>query len=330
MKTQRKFFHLVFLTFLVLTTFQARALDLQPGQDFAFEEIDYTEAPIYKQIKKHPENYTYLDSVTIYRILYRSEGLKITGLMAAPKKDGKFPVVIFNRGGNREFGALKVSTATDILAPIASHDYVVVASNYRGNSGSEGAEEFGGADVTDVVSLAKTCSGFKPADNSKIALLGVSRGGMMSYLVLRKMREYDLNVSCAIVIGGITDLEKTIAHHAEIGLVCEEIVPNYSSEKAGCLLERSAIYWVQELPVQCPLLILHSYDDASVSYEQIPPFLDSLDTYQIPYKHLAYKQDNHGIANHREHVQDQINSWLNQFLKEQNPDIPVSKREIIE
>jgi dipeptidyl aminopeptidase/acylaminoacyl peptidase len=320
----------IFILSAILFSPSAYSIDLKEGESFAFEPIDYTKTPIYKEIKKHPEDYTYLDSVTIYRILYLSEGLKITGLMAAPKSDGKFPVVLYNRGGNREYGSLLVSAATDILAPIAAEGYVVLATNYRGNSGSEGAEEFGGSDVMDVVNLAKTCSAFSKADNSKIALFGVSRGGMMNYLVLRKMHEFGLNIKCAIQIGGIVNLEKTIEYHPEIGAVCEEIIPNYNGNKLAEHQKRSAIFWTNELPDSCPILILHSYDDAAATYTQIPAFADSLDKYNKPYQLISYKNDNHGIMKHRDHVQQQLNLWLSTYLQDEEKFVGKSKRIVVE
>lgn len=297
--------------------------------DFVYEEIDYTKTPVYKQIKKHPDQYGYLEKVTLYRILYRSEGLAITGFMVAPKTDGKFPVVLYNRGGNREFGALLVATATNVLAPIAAEGYLVVATNYRGNSGSEGAEEFGGKDVMDVVNLAKTCTAFPKADTSKLALFGVSRGGMMNYLILRNMTDYHLNIRCVISLGGISDLEKTIEYHPEIGTVCEEIIPGYTSNKTAELHKRSTIYWVNELPDHCPILLLHGTEDASVTYLQIPSFADSLDKYKKTYSLFSYEGDNHGIVHHRDHVRNQMNIWLNNFLVNQNPIEPAGQRTLV-
>lgn len=300
---------------LFLFTINSFSLELKPGERFVYELLDYKNAPVYKDIKKHPENYTYLDSVQLFRIVYLSDSLKITGLMATPKSDGNYPVVIFNRGGNRDYGALKISSATNVLAPIAKKGYVVVASNYRGNFGSEGQEEFGGSDVNDVINLAKTVSEYSQADISRIGLLGVSRGGMMNYLTLRENQKHNLPIKCVINIGGITDLEKTIEYHPEIGTVCEEIIPDYSADKFAAYKKRSVIYWVNELPKNCPMLILHSYDDASVTYEQIPSFTDSLEKHHLMFKHIAYKKDNHGIVKHREHVQQQIDWWLNAYLK---------------
>lgn len=314
---------------LVFIPLIANSFELKRGENFAYEILDYKTAPVYKDIQKHPENYSYLDSVNLYRILYLSDSLKITGLMVTPKMEGDFPVVVFNRGGNREYGALKISSATNVMAPIAKQGYVVVAGNYRGNSGSEGVEEFGGADVNDVINLAKTVSAFQQADVSKIGLIGISRGGMMNYLTLRENQKHNLPIKCVINIGGITDLEKTIEYHPEIGTVCEEIIPNFSADKFAAYKKRSVIYWVNELPKKCPMLLLHSYDDASVTYEQIPSFIDSLEKYQLMFKHIAYKKDNHGIVKHREHVQEQIDWWLNAYLKNEFEISPNNKFEIV-
>ena len=113
------------------------------GSTIKLLPVDYTKTPIYKKIQHHPEDYTYLDKVEIFRMAHMSDGNLVTGLVAVPKEKGNYPCVVFNRGGNREFGRLLVAHGTDILAPIAAKGYIVAASNYRGNSGSEGMEEFG-------------------------------------------------------------------------------------------------------------------------------------------------------------------------------------------
>src|SRR5665213_3493216 len=47
-----------------------------------------------------------LDKVEIRSITYLSDGLKVKGYLAVPKEGKKLPCVIYNRGGNRSFGAL--------------------------------------------------------------------------------------------------------------------------------------------------------------------------------------------------------------------------------
>jgi hypothetical protein len=45
-----------------------------------------------------------LQGVDYYRIIYLSDGLKVVAYLAQPKDKGKYPCIISNRGGNRDFG----------------------------------------------------------------------------------------------------------------------------------------------------------------------------------------------------------------------------------
>jgi len=53
------------------------------------------------------------DGVECYKIRYLSDGLKVVGFVVKPKADGsKFPAIIFNRGGHREFGKITKESLT--------------------------------------------------------------------------------------------------------------------------------------------------------------------------------------------------------------------------
>jgi dipeptidyl aminopeptidase/acylaminoacyl peptidase len=87
------------------------------------------------------------------KIVYSSDNLKVKGYLASPKKippGGKVPLLIWNRGGYGEDGAIDRFTARGMFGQIASWGYAVLASQYRGNNGSEGKDELGGADVNDI------------------------------------------------------------------------------------------------------------------------------------------------------------------------------------
>jgi dipeptidyl aminopeptidase/acylaminoacyl peptidase len=86
-------------------------------------------------------------------IQYLSDGLRVTGMLAVPRRPGTYPCIILNRGGNREFGAWTHASFAGFVGPLVDAGYVVIASQYRGNAGGEGKEEFGGADVDDVLNL---------------------------------------------------------------------------------------------------------------------------------------------------------------------------------
>lgn len=83
------------------------------------------------------------------RITYLNDGLKVVGFIWKPQDTAgkQFPLIIFNRGGNREFGKLTPWFHLGFYAYV-SHGFVVIASQYRGNDGGEGREEYGGVDGT--------------------------------------------------------------------------------------------------------------------------------------------------------------------------------------
>jgi len=96
----------------------------------------------------------YSQGVETHRIKYGSGGLKIGGYLVIPKDiEGKLPVIIYNRGGNRNYGLIDKNL--NHLEYLASNGYIVLASQYRGNIYSEGRDEYGGGDVDDI----------KPGDN---------------------------------------------------------------------------------------------------------------------------------------------------------------------
>jgi len=127
-------------------------------------------------------------------ITYISDGLKVKGYVAYPADTSKkYPCVIWNRGGISEKGVIDSYTARGLFGQIASWGYVVFASQYRGNAGGEGTDEFGGDDVNDVLNLIPLANGLEFADTEKWGIEGWSRGGLQKTIIL-PIRKAGLNV----------------------------------------------------------------------------------------------------------------------------------------
>jgi len=95
-----------------------------------------------------------VNNVEVEKIIYNSDGLKVSGYIAYPKEQSKkFPSIVWCRGGLGELGVIDEFNAQGIFGTIASWGYVVFATQYRGNDGSEGFDEFGGNDLNDVLNL---------------------------------------------------------------------------------------------------------------------------------------------------------------------------------
>ncbi len=255
--------------------------------------------------------YRYLDSIDIYKITYMSDGLKVNGYLVRPKAKGKFPAVVYNRGGNRDFGALNDFKAVFILARIASWGYVVGASQYRGNMGGEGREEFGGSDVRDVLNMADALSSLSYVDKDKMGIYGWSRGGMMTYLALTRTCRF----KAAIVGAGLSDLWKWMETRPDtIESVYGENIPHYATRTSYVLNERSAIKKVDQICKTTPILILHGSADWRVSPLMALDMAQALTKSKIPYRLIIFEGGDHALSEYREEVDKAVRSWLDKYL----------------
>ena len=196
-----------------------------------------------------------IDKTVVENITYLSDGLKIKGYIAYPADTKKkYPCVIWNRGGIGERGVIDSFTERGLFGQIANWGYVVFASQYRGNAGGEGKDEFGGDDVNDVLNLIPLADEFKFADKEIWGIEGWSRGGMMTYLTLTKTKTF----KCAIVTGGIANLRCNSDESKFMRRLYEVTLGTYSEDEFNSKCEsRSIINFADELSKTTPLLILH-------------------------------------------------------------------------
>lgn len=270
--------------------------------------------------KKFSEKFHFLENVDMYEITYLSDGLKIQSFAAVPKKGGKHPVIIYNRGGNRDFGALQLFRGkakypvTYYFSKMANEGYVVIGCNYRGCGESEGDDEFGGKDVNDVLNLIEVVKELPEADETKIGMYGWSRGGMMTYLTLPRTNQIK-----AAVVGG-APADKTIIDRPNMETnVYAELIPNYWENKEEELKNRSAYYFADQFPNDVPLLILHGNSDWRVKSSNSLKLAMELDKHRVPYRLKIYEGGDHGLREFREEVDYEVMNWFKRYLKDQEP-----------
>lgn len=244
------------------------------------------------------------------RITYLSQGLKIQGILATPKlvKGKKYPVIIFNRGGNRELGKIDVTTLTGFCDFIKA-GFVVLASQYRGCDGSEGNDEFGGNDLNDILSLIKTAQSLDYVDAKNIFMLGGSRGGLMTYLALRNSDK----IVAAAVFSGIADLFMWTVERPDMKKVFFELIPNLSNNMHEEFVRRSPTHWANE--INTPLLIFHGALDERVSIKQADLFVSELKKYDKQVKYVTYPEGSHFLWSQYGHaVNDKIIQWFYKYI----------------
>jgi dipeptidyl aminopeptidase/acylaminoacyl peptidase len=292
------------------TIIKREELDLMRDPDLAKRLFEFkNESWILK-----PE-FSYLDNVVVEKIIYSSDGLKVTGYLAYPPIHDSLPVIIYNRGGNREFGALNSGKIAFILAKLASSGYLVIGSQYRGTDGSEGMEEFGGDDVHDVLSLIPLVESLPNADTGRMGIYGWSRGGMMTYLTLLRSDRF----KAAVVGGGLTDLMMMKKSRPGMEEVYYDLIPGYGENKERSLHKRSAINFVEQLPPTTPILVLHGTSDWRVVPQMAIDFSEKLLQNRIPHRLVLFEGGDHGILEFRDEVDEMVLKWFNRFVKNGEP-----------
>ena len=296
---------------------RAALLKRQRGQDGEIVGQRQLALPIDRleqASRLRPED-EHLGRVDLSEITYLSDGLRVRAMLATPRDEAVHPAMIYCRGGNRDFGEITDERAWRFLATVASWGYVVVAPQYRGNHGGEGREEFGGADVRDVLNLLPLLEAHPRADERRIGIYGGSRGGMMALLTLRQSKAF----RAAIFRGGLTDLVSWRVERPGIETVFQELIPGYTPEDDGPLIERSAIYWVDELPKTTPILWIHGTADWRVTPQSALRFAGALQEARHPYRLVMFEGADHSLSGHWPERDRLVREWLDRFVRDKAP-----------
>ena len=278
---------------------------------------DYPKLYANKEEGVFKEKISFLEGIDMYEITYMSDGLKIQAFAAMPNTGGTYPVIVFNRGGNRDFNQLTLFDRHNYNYPaaigfshMAKEGYLVIGCNYRGSGQSEGMEEFGGSDVNDVLNLLDALDEIPEADTGRIGMYGWSRGSMMTYLAMAKSDK----IKAAVTGAGVSDL--TLLDRIEMETrVYAELIPNYWENREEELKKRSAVFFADQFKKDVPLLILHGNSDWRVNVSHSLNLALKLDKFRVPYRLKIYEGGDHGLSTFREDRHKETMSWFERYLK---------------
>lgn len=288
----------------------------QDGSLVDSSEVSLKSADIERLEVRRPGFRALLSEIDIKAITYLSDGLKVKGYLVVPRKGGNLPCVIYNRGGNREFGAISDLKAAADLGRIASWGYVVVASQYRGNAGGEGKEEFGGRDINDVLNLLPLLKSVPQADVTRVGMIGWSRGGMMAYLALARTDR----IAAAIISAGLADAFENIRSRPDMEKsVYAQLIPNYAEDREAALVARSAVRWPEKLHKQTPILLLHGSSDWRVHPSGALAMASKLYESKHPFRFVFFEGGDHGLSEHAEEVNRLTKDWLDRYVRDKQP-----------
>ncbi len=254
------------------------------------------------------------EAVTLHKITYASLGLRINGWLALPPAGmGTSPAVVFNRGGTGQRGALTDVGAMAYIGLYASWGYVGIASNYRGVAGSEGTEEWGGADVDDAMNTLGVLDALGYVDPTRIGLVGGSRGGMMALMMLARTNRF----RAAVTFGAPTSIHSEAAAAYIRGTMSKHLPPSAVEQIEA--ERRSAVVWAENLCKTTPLLIQHGSGDRRVPAEHALSLALRLQQLQHPYKLIIYDNADHVLAGRRMESIHDVRWWLDHYVKNKAP-----------
>lgn len=254
-----------------------------------------------------------VDNAVVRKITYTSDGLKVKGYIAYPKDDTKkYPCIIWNRGGIGNAGAIDSFNAQGIFGQLASWGYVVFASQYRGNDGGEGVDEFGGSDINDVMNLIPLAEEIETADNSIWGIEGWSRGGMMTFLALTKADLF----KAAVVTGGIANLRCNADESPFMKKLYQATMGQYGSDDFQSKCDsRSVINFADKLSKETPLLLMHGTDDKRVLPHDTLELSLKLIELKIKFRLVMFEEGDHFLKSHRKEVDTLRKMWFDKHLK---------------
>lgn len=231
-----------------------------------------------------------------YSFNYDVDGVTVEGYISIPAEcnaDSPYKCIIYNRGGNTNIGHL---SDTDTAKISAATNRIVIASQYRTK------DEFGGDDLKDVLRLIDLCEGFEFADMTDFCSVGVSRGGMMTYMAARG----DSRIKRIISISGVSDLTTAYNDRDDMKKVLNNFIGGSPEALPEEYEKRSAICWADEITV--PTLIIHSTGDQQVSYSQAEDMYNALIENGVDATLKTYNDSTHGLHSDDINI---INEWLN-------------------
>lgn len=263
-------------------------------------------SPLLEKVKNKNYFLEMWAGLYFFKIVYLSGDNKVVGYLVLPKLDEKLPCIIYNRGGSKEFDKIDDKVLFLRLAKYANAGYIVIASQYSGNDGSEGRDEFGGGDVKDILNLKIVLEEIG-GDTNKISMIGGSRGGMMTYLVLSKVDW----IAAAVIEAGTTNIFRSYEARPNLLEFRSDMYNVYSEEENK---KRSALFWPEKLCKITPILIFHGTKDEQVNVLDSIQLAEKLAELKHPFE-LRILADDHMFSVNKKKVIAESLEWLDIHLK---------------
>ena len=165
--------------------------------------------------------------------------------------------------------------------------------------------------MQDVVRLYDLLKEDPYADVSRIGVLGGSRGAVMTYLLMKRVSW----VKAAVVMSGVSNLLDE-SFRPKMQEVYTELFGPSREER----VKRSVLEWVDQLPKNVPLLLMHGTADWRVNPLHTLKLVEACYHHKIPCSLIWYEGGDHTLTDH--HYRSTLTatiSWFNRYVRDGEP-----------
>lgn len=267
-----------------------------------------------------------------YIASYRSDGLKIYGLLTVPKgeaPEGGFPVVIFNHGYIPPDEYRTTERYIAYTDAFSRNGYVLFRSDYRGHGNSEGRAEGGygsNAYTIDILNAVASVKKLEYVNPEKIGMWGHSMGGHVTLRNMVTNGDVKAGVIWAGVVASYPDLLENWRRRSGNDLTPFPTRSNRGGWRTGFIEnygtpQENPTFWNSISAnsyledISGPLQLHHGTADSSVPYEFSEDLASDLEGIGKAVEIYIYPNDDHNLSNNFTTAINRSVEFFDKYLK---------------
>lgn len=247
-----------------------------------------------------------------YIASYRSDGLKIYGLLTVPDgeiPDGGWPAIIFNHG----YIPPEIYSTTEKYVAytdgFSKNGYVVFKPDYRGHGNSEGSPEgayYSTAYTRDVLNAVSSVKKLNYVNPEKLGMWGHSMGGHITLRVMVTTSDIKAGVIWGGVVASYYDMannwhrtQRWSPSNRERGISRpsrQNIIDKYGN------FDENSQFWDSISPISYvsdisgPVQLHHGLSDATVPWQFSEKLKVALEEKAKPVEYYTYESGDHNLS----------------------------------